>query len=130
MTINELIPMLTVKDAASAADFYRRALGAEEISRTAAPTGQLVIELVVQGHRFFAVDENPSAFNVSPGSVGGTTVRLSLIVDDPDALAAQFVAAGGSLIFPVGDQPYGMRQGRVADPEGHHWLLGRPLEDS
>jgi PhnB protein len=130
MAIDELIPMLTVKDAASAADFYRRALGAEETSRTAAPTGQLVIEMTVQGHRFVAVDENPSAFNVSPGSVGGTTVRLSLIVDDPDALAARFVAAGGSLIFPVGDQPYGMRQGRVADPEGHHWLLGRPLEGS
>lgn len=130
MTINEFLPMLTVKDAASAADFYRQAFGAEEISRAAAPTGQLVIELAVQGHRFFAVDENPSAFNVSPGSLGGTTVRLSLIVDDPDALAAQFVAAGGRLIFPVGDQPYGMRQGRVADPEGHHWLLGRPLEDS
>jgi PhnB protein len=130
MTINELIPMLTVKDAASAADFYRRAFGAEEITRTAAPTGQLIIELVVQGHRFFAVDENPSAFNLSPGTDGGTTVRLSLIVDDPDALAAQVVAAGGRLIFPVGDQPYGMRQGRVADPEGHHWLLGRPLEDS
>ena len=130
MTINELIPMLTVKDAAAAAEFYGRALGAEETSRTAAPTGQLVIELTVQGHRFFAVDENPSAFNVSPGAVGGTTVRLSLIVDDPDALAERFVAEGGRLIFPVGDQPYGMRQGRVADPEGHHWLLGRPLEDS
>jgi len=130
MTIDELIPMLTVRDAASAADFYRRALGAEEISRTAAPTGQLVIELTVRGHRFYAVDENPPAFNVSPGSLGGTTVRLSLLVDDPDALAERFVAAGGSLIFPVGDQPYGMRQGRVADPEGHHWLLGRPLEGS
>jgi PhnB protein len=130
MAINELIPMLTVKDAASAADFYRRALGAEETSRTAAPTGQLVIELTVQGHRFFAVDENPSAFNLSPGSVGGTTVRLSLMVDDPDAVATRFVAAGGRVVFPVGDQPYGMRQGRVADPEGHHWLLGKPIVDS
>ena len=129
MTITGFIPMLTVKDAASAADFYRRAFGAEEVSRVAAPTGQLVIELTLQGHRFFAVDENPAAFNVSPGSVGGTTVRLSLIVDDPDALAAQCVAAGGRVIFPVDDQPYGMRQGRVADPEGHHWLLGRLLDD-
>jgi PhnB protein len=129
MTINEFIPMLTVKDADTAADFYFRALGAAEISRLAAPTGQLVIELAMQGHRFYVVDENPSAFNVSPGYVGGTTVRLSLIVDDPDALAARFVAAGGRLIFPVEDQPYGMRQGRVADPEGHHWLLGRRLED-
>jgi PhnB protein len=127
MTINELIPMLTVKNAASAADFYSRAFGAEEISRAAAPTGQLVIEFSVQGHRFAAVDENPSAFNVSPKSLGGTSVRLSLIVDDPDALANRFVAAGGRLIFPVGDQHYGMRQGRVADPEGHQWLLGKPI---
>src|SRR5215218_4925905 len=124
MKISEVIPMLTVKDASAAADFYRRAFGAEELSRSAAPTGQLVIELAVAGHRFAAVDENRGAFNVSPGSLGGTSVRLSLIVDDPDALAAQVVAAGGSEIFAVQDQPYGMRQGRVADPEGHHWLLG------
>lgn len=130
MVISELTPFLTVKDAAAAADFYRRAFGAEEISRAAAPTGQLIIALEVQGHRFFAVEENRSAFNVSPGSLGGTTVRLSLIVDDPDALAAKVVEAGGRVIFPVGDQPYGMRQGRVADPEGHHWLVGRPLERS
>jgi PhnB protein len=122
--------MLTAKNAVSAADFYRRAFGAEEVARTAAPTGQLVIELAMQGHRFFAVDENPSAFNVSPESLGGTTVRLSLIVDDPDALAAQVVEAGGRFVFPIADQPYGMRQGRVADPEGHHWLIGRPLAES
>jgi PhnB protein len=130
MKISEIVPMLTVTDASVAADFYRRAFGAEELSRAAAPTGQLVIELAVEGHRFAAVDENPDAFNMSPGSLGGTSVRLSLIVDDPDALAEQVVAAGGSEIFPVQDQPYGMRQGRVADPEGHHWLLGRPLQGS
>jgi PhnB protein len=122
-----MVPMLTVKDASAAADFYRRAFGADELSRAAAPSGQLVIELAVEGHRFAAVDENPGAFNVSPGSLGGTSVRLSLLVDDPDALAAQVVAAGGTEIFPVEDQPYGMRQGRVADPEGHHWLLGKPI---
>jgi len=127
MRITEMMPMLTVRDASAAADFYRQAFGAEELSRAAAPTGQLVIELVVEGHRFAAVDENPDAFNLSPGSLGGTSVRLSLIVEDPDALAAQVVAAGGSEIFPVGDQPYGMRQGRVADPEGHHWLIGKPI---
>src|SRR5215213_7638564 len=123
-----MVPMLTVKDASAAAGFYRRAFGAEVLSRTAAPSGQLVIELAIHGHRFAAVDENPDAFNVSPASLGGTSVRLSLIVDNPDALAAQVVAAGGTEVFPVGDQPYGMRQGRFADPEGHHWLLGRPLE--
>jgi len=52
---------------------------------------------------------------------------LSLEVDDPDAVAARAIAAGGREMFPVADQPYGMRQGRVVDPFGHHWLIGRPL---
>jgi PhnB protein len=127
MAATELTPMLTVRNAAAAVDFYCRVLDAEELSRLQAPTGQLVIEVSVQGNRFFVVDENPSAENLSPKALGGTTVRLNLIVDDPDALADRMVNSGGRLIFPVADQPYGLRQGRVADPEGHHWLLGRPL---
>jgi PhnB protein len=75
------------------------------------------------------VDENPEAFNLSPKSLDGTTVRINLIVNDPDATAAQAIRAGASEIFPVADQPYGLRQGRVADPDGHHWLIGRPLDD-
>jgi PhnB protein len=79
------------------------------------------------GELFYAVDENPSAFNVSPTTLGGTSVRLSLIVADPDAVADRAVAAGGKIVFPVADQPYGMRQGRIVDPEGHHWLIGKLL---
>src|SRR2546423_7010684 len=127
MTATELTPMLTVKDAASAVDFYGRAFGAREVARVAAPTGQLVIELSLDGQRFFVVDENPAAFNLSPEALGGTTVRLSLIIDDPDAAARRAVDAGARIVFPVSDQPYGLRQGRVADPSGHHWLLARPL---
>ena len=54
-------------------------------------------------------------------------MRLELVVDDPDAVAARAVDAGFELMFPVADQPYGWRQGRVVDPYGHHWLVGRPL---
>jgi PhnB protein len=54
-------------------------------------------------------------------------VRLHLTVADPDAVAAQAVEAGATLMFAVADQPYGWRQGRVVDPFGHHWLVGRPL---
>jgi PhnB protein len=68
------------------------------------------------------------AFNLSPTSLAGTTVRINLIVDDPDASAAQAVGAGASEIFPVADQPYRCRQGRVADPDGQHWLIGKPLD--
>jgi hypothetical protein len=52
---------------------------------------------------------------------------LNLIVADADASAARAVAAGATEVFPVADQPYGLRQGRVADPYGHHWLIGTPL---
>jgi PhnB protein len=127
MAASSLTPMLTVKSAASAIAFYRDAFGAAERTRVTAPTGHVVAELAIDGLRFFVVDENPEAFNLSPASLEGTTVRINLIVDDPDATAADAVRAGASEIFPVADQPYGLRQGRVADPDGHHWLIGKPI---
>jgi PhnB protein len=123
----ELTPFLTVKDARGIAEFYKKAFGASELSRQSTPTGQFIIEMSLDGERFYAVDENPPAFNVSPTTLGGTSVRMSLVVDDPDAVADRAVAAGGKIIFPVADQPYGMRQGRISDPEGHHWLIGKLL---
>jgi PhnB protein len=123
----ELTPMLTVRDAKSLVEFYRTAFGAVELSRLATPTGQLIVELAIDGQRFYAVDENTAALNTSPASAGATTVRLSLVVDDPDALWERAIAAGATVVFPIGDQPYGMRQGRVADPAGHHWLIGKNL---
>jgi PhnB protein len=123
-----LTPMLTVRDAASAIAFYERAFGATERERLTTPAGQIVAEMDIDGHPFFVVDENPEAFNISPQALGGTTVRISLLVEDPDASAARAIEAGATEVFAVGDQPYGMRQGRVADPYGHHWLLGRPLD--
>jgi PhnB protein len=129
MSATSLTPMLTVKDAAAAIEFYREAFGAVEESRVEAPTGQVVAELSIDGLRFFVVDENAQAFNLSPQSLDGTTVRLGLIVDDPDAVAAQAIRAGAVEIFPVADQPYGLRQGRVGAPDGHHWLIGKPLDE-
>lgn len=119
--------MLTVRDAPAAIGFFAAAFGATEVSRHTTPAGLIVSEMAIDDSHFFVVDENPQAFNNSPASLGGTTVRMNLIVDDPDAWAARAVAAGAIAIFPVADQPYGMRQGRVQDPFGHHWLLGRLL---
>jgi PhnB protein len=81
----------------------------------------------LDGHEFFVVDESPEAFNLSPETLAGTSVRMNLIVDDPDEVAARALAAGATEVFPVDDQRYGLRQGRVADPFGHHWLIGTPL---
>ena len=126
MTATSLTPMLTVKSALAAVDFYEDAFDAVELRRW--PDGPAVVEMAIDGLRFFIVDENPSALNLSPASLDGTTVRINLMVDDPDATAAQAIAAGASEIFPVADQPYGVRQGRAADPNGHRWLIGKPLE--
>jgi PhnB protein len=72
-------------------------------------------------------DEAPQFGNLSPQTLNGTSVRLNLLVADPDAVARQAVAQGASEIAPVADQSYGLRQGRFVDPFGHHWLIGRPL---
>ncbi|HLZ48993.1 MAG TPA: VOC family protein, partial [Candidatus Limnocylindria bacterium] len=94
MTRATLTPMLTVRGAAAAIDFYARAFGAREVSRHAAPTGQIVAELEVEGSHFFAVDENPAGINLSPAALGGTSVRMNLVVADPDAVAKRAIAAG------------------------------------
>ena len=123
-----LTPMLTVHDAAAALAFYAKAFGAEERERTTTPSGQIVAEMAIDREQFFVVDENPEAFNVSPTTLGGTSVRINLIVEDADASAERALAAGATQVFAVADQPYGLRQGRVQDPFGHHWLLGTPLD--
>ena len=119
--------MLTVRIAAAAIDFYERAFDATERSRVTTPTGQIVAQMALDGHEFFVVDENPEAFNLSPETLAGTSVRMNLIVDDPDEATARAIAGGATEVFPVDDQPYGLRQGRVADPFGHHWLIGKPI---
>jgi len=72
-------------------------------------------------------DEAPETGNLSPEALGGTSVRLNLLVADPDGVAAVAIANGAIEVAPVADQSYGLRQGRLADPFGHHWLIGRPV---
>ncbi len=123
-----ITPMLSVRNGARAIAFYKEAFGATELTRFARPDGGVVAELTIEGAKIGVADESPEAFNFSPESLGGTSVRINLVVADPDAVASRAVAAGARLLFPVADQAYGWRQGRVVDPFGHHWLIGRPLE--
>jgi PhnB protein len=124
----KLYPFLAVRDVAAAIDFYGEAFGATEVGeRLVAPDGRVVAEIEIDGERVGLATEAPELGTPSPETVGATTVRLSLAVDDPDAVAERAVGAGATLMFPVADQAYGLRQGRVVDPFGHHWLIGRPL---
>jgi PhnB protein len=122
-----ITPVLTVRHAAQAVAFYERAFGAEEIYRNTYPDGSIVAEMAVGHARFRVADEAPEAANLSPQTLNGTTVRINLLVADPDGLAARAVANGASQVAAIADQSYGLRQGRLADPFGHHWLIGRPL---
>lgn len=124
---NTITAVLTVRNAVDAVAFYQRALGAEEIYRNTYPNGKIVAEMAIGEARFRVADEAPEAGNLSPQSLDGTCVRLNLMVADPDAVADQAIAQGAVEIAPVADQTYGLRQGRLADPYGHHWLIGRPL---
>jgi PhnB protein len=127
MVDSTITAVLTVTDAMLAVAFYQRALGAEEIYRYSYADGRIVAEMAIGGARFRVADEAPEASNFSPQTLNGTSVRLNLLVTDPDAFAEQAIANGAIEIAPIVDQPYGLRQGRLADPFGHHWLIGRPL---
>lgn len=122
-----ITPVLTVSNATEAIAFYHQAFGAHEIYRNSYPDGQIVVEMAIEGARFRVADETLESSNLSPKSLGGTTVRINLLVGDPDGLAARAVANGATQIAPIADQSYGLRQGRFADPYGHHWLIGCPL---
>jgi PhnB protein len=123
----KIVPMLAVRGASQASEFYQRALGARESSRVTGPEGRVVALMAIGDAEFGVADEFPQVGNVGPETLGGTSVRISLYVADPDAVAERAIDAGATLIFPVEDQPYGMRQGRVQDPFGHHWMIGRRI---
>ena len=121
-------PMLSVRNGAKAIEFYKAAFGAGELFRIDDPSGAVVARLSVGGAEFWLADESPEHQNFSPESLGGGTVRMVMIVEDPDAAFARAVAAGATVVWPVGNQ-YGWRLGRIVDPFGHHWEIGKPLPE-
>ena len=127
-------PMLSVRNGAKAVEFYKAAFGAGELFRIEAPDGAVVAQLSVGEAEFWVADESPEHHNFSPESLsaefrGGATVRMVMVVADPDAAFARAVKAGATVVVPVEDQPYGWRVGRVVDPFEHHWEIGKPLGD-
>ncbi len=127
-TNTSIAPMLSVRNGAKAVEFYKAAFGAGELFRIDADGGAVVARLSVAGAEFWVSDESPEHLNFSPESLGGGTVRMVMIVDEPDAAFARAVAAGATVVHPV-DNQYGWRLGRIADPFGHHWEIGKPLAE-
>ena len=114
---------------AAAIDFYTSAFGATTLSRMDAGDGTVVAHLAVGKGDFWLADESQPHQNFSPESLGGSSMRMVLIVGDPDAAFDKAIAAGASSISPVRDESYGWRIGRIVDPFGHHWEIGKPLSE-
>lgn len=121
-----IAPMLSVRKGAKAIEFYKAAFSATVAFRLDGPDGGVVARLSVESAEFWVADESPEHQNFSPESLNGSTTRMVLTVADPDAAFARAIAAGGQLIVPVSNN-YGWRLGRVLDPFGHHWEIGKPL---
>jgi uncharacterized glyoxalase superfamily protein PhnB len=113
-------------DARDAIAFYGRAFGATTGWSTP-PAEDMVTQLLVHGAEFWVHAASEAIGNPSPAQLGGTAVRLMLIVEDPDAVFCQAVSAGALVRSPMQDRDYGWRDGAVVDPFGHRWEIGKPL---
>jgi PhnB protein len=118
-------PELWVDRAGAAVAFYRAAFGARLLHRVG-DGDEIVAQLSVGDAAFWVASAESRMGRFSPTTIGGATGRILLVVDDPDAVFAQAVAAGASEASPVGEE-HGWRVGRIIDPFGHEWEIGVPL---
>lgn len=123
-------PRMFVRGADKAIEFYKQAFGASELERYADPSGKIVdVGLRIGDSIISLAEESPEWGNYSPQSFGGPTTIITLNVEDADAVWNQAVSAGAKVIFPIEDQFYGYRQGRLEDPFGHLWIISTHVED-
>jgi PhnB protein len=130
--LHTVTPRLVMKDADAAIRFYHEAFGAEVVAEPfRMPNGQVVhSEIRIGDSVLYLTDEGSDGNGVSPGSTGGqVTTILSLAVPDVDACWERALAAGCEVLYPLADQFYGDRGGRLRDPFGHQWMLSTHIED-
>ena len=132
--VDQFIPHLCVNDGMAALEFYKSVFGAEEGDRVMSPDGRKLVhgEIVIDGHKCFLSDEFPHEEGgtvKTPQSLGGTCARITLSVDDADALVARAVAAGAKVLMPVQDMFWGGRYGKIVDPFGHQWGINQQLHE-
>jgi PhnB protein len=124
-------PYLSVKGAASAIAFYKKAFGAKEIMRMPGPGGTIGhAEIQIGDSRIMLADEYPEINFRSPQAFGGTPVAISLYVQDVDRVVKKAIAGGAKVLRPVTDQFYGDRSGSLEDPFGHVWHVATHKEDT
>lgn len=130
---DQFIPHLAVNNCLAAIEFYKSVLGAEEGHTMLSPDGKKVLhgEIILDGHKLFVSDEFDKSEGGSlktPQTLGGTTARVTVEVDDADLLVARAVAAGAIVTMPVADMFWGARYGKIVDPFGHEWGINQQLQ--
>ena len=123
--MTELRPKLVVSGAAEAIELYRAVFGAEERSRYT--VGGVIVEAELRLLGGTILLKEADEHDPSPTTLGRPGVVIDVVTEQPDHWADAMVAAGGTTVFEVADQPYGARGGRVRDPFGHEWLLQTPI---
>jgi PhnB protein len=123
-----ITPRIFVVGAAEAIAFYQQAFNAIELGRHTDPSGKIVNADIKFGNSMISLaDASPEWANHSPQTLSGTTVIFTLNVEDADTTWAQAITAGAKVIFPLKDQFYGFRQGRLEDPFGHLWIISTQI---
>ena len=123
-------PYLTVRDAAGAIEFYKRAFGATNPVRMDGPDGKVMhAEILIGDSHIMMGEENPQMGMPGPQTIGGTPAGIMLYVPNVDQVFSRAVAAGAKVEQPVADQFWGDRYGKLADPFGHKWSVATHVED-
>jgi PhnB protein len=127
---HSVTPYMIFAGASDAIEFYKKALGAEEVMRMADPGGKVHhAEIRIGDSHIMLADEHPEIQALSPKTVGGAPVSIHLYVEDVDRAVERAVAAGAKLVRPVADQFYGDRTGGIEDPFGYRWFIATHKED-
>lgn len=124
-----LAPWLLVQDGFAAVEFYKAAFAARETYRMEFPDGGLVSRLMIGGQAEFWLSSDPGKSQPKNPPARIDLIRMILTVADPDETFNRAIEAGAKQIFPVGEQ-HGWRLGRLEDPFGFHWEVGRPLAEN
>jgi PhnB protein len=129
---DQFIPHLIVGNGPAAVNFYAVAFGAEVGHQMMTPDGSKLLhgELSIDGHKIFVSDEFSASEGgscKSPATLGGTDVRITLVVDNADATIAQAEAAGATVLMPAQDMFWGGRYGKILDPFGHEWGVNQEV---
>jgi PhnB protein len=115
--ITSIAPWLPVKGSDDAVRFYQNAFNASVEYKIEVPDG-IIARLSIDGDEFWIAEEQETTKNA---------IRMILTVPDPDDVFAKAIAAGAKEVFAVNEQ-HGWRVGRITDPFGHDWEIGKELK--